>query len=191
MGERRLDGKVAVITGAGSGIGREAAMLFSEHGAKVCIADVDEVAGDAAASACHDAFFQPVDVGSDTSVAELYRVAADRYGGIDVLYNNAGIMPPDDASVLDTSVDAWDRVQAVNARGVFLCCKYGIPHLPRRRIGHQRCVVRGRHGRCDLADLTRHPKAPCWRCRVSWGWSSRAAACGSTRCVRARSRRPY
>jgi NAD(P)-dependent dehydrogenase (short-subunit alcohol dehydrogenase family) len=135
VGERRLDGKVAVITGAGSGIGREAAMLFSEHGAKVCIADVDEVAGDAAASACHDAFFQPVDVGSDTSVAELYRAVADRYGGIDVLYNNAGIMPPDDASVLDTTVDAWDRVQAVNARGVFLCCKYGIPHLLARGGG--------------------------------------------------------
>jgi NAD(P)-dependent dehydrogenase (short-subunit alcohol dehydrogenase family) len=135
MGERRLDGKVAVITGAGGGIGREAALLFSEHGAQVCIADLDVDAGEDAAAQCRDAFFQRVDVSDDASVAELYQVVAQRCGGINVLYNNAGIMPADDASVLDTSVEAWDRVQSVNTRGVFLCCKHGIPHLLARGGG--------------------------------------------------------
>lgn len=129
MGTGRLDGKVAVITGAAGGIGREAALLFSEQGARVCVADLDEEAGKAAAADCRGAFYHRVDVGDEASVAELYAAAADRYGGIDVLYNNAGIMPADDASVLETETHAWDWVQAVNTRGVFLCCKHGIPHL--------------------------------------------------------------
>ncbi len=129
MGTGRLDGKVAVITGAAGGIGREAALLFSEQGARVCVADLDEEAGKAAAAECREAFYHRVEVGDEASVAELYAAAADRYGGIDVLYNNAGIMPADDASVLETETHAWDRVQAVNTRGVFLCCKHGIPHL--------------------------------------------------------------
>jgi NAD(P)-dependent dehydrogenase (short-subunit alcohol dehydrogenase family) len=135
MNGRRLEGKVVVITGAGGGIGREAAQLFSEHGALVCIADLDEAAGSAAAAACRDAFFQHVDVGSELSVAELYETVAQRCGGIDVLYNNAGVMPAEDGSVLDTSVEAWDRVQSVNTRGVYLCCKHGIPHLLARGGG--------------------------------------------------------
>lgn len=129
MGSGRLEGKVVVITGAAGGIGREAALLFSEHGAQVCVADVDEQAGTATAADCPDAFFHRVEVGDEESVAGLYDAVAGRYGRIDVLYNNAGIMPADDASVLDTSVEAWDLVQQVNTRGVFLCCKHGIPHL--------------------------------------------------------------
>jgi NAD(P)-dependent dehydrogenase (short-subunit alcohol dehydrogenase family) len=131
----RLDGKVAVITGAAGGIGREAAILFSGEGASVCVADVAEEQGEKTAAECRDAFFQKVDVTSAESVQDMYRTTAERYGGIDVLYNNAGIMPADDSSILETDPDAWDRVQAVNTKGVYLCCKYGIPHLLERGGG--------------------------------------------------------
>jgi NAD(P)-dependent dehydrogenase (short-subunit alcohol dehydrogenase family) len=131
----RLDGKVCVITGAAGGIGREAALLFSSEGAQVCVADVDPDAGEATAAECRDAFFHSTDVADPSSVEGLYRAAAERFGGIDVLYNNAGIMPGDDASVLDTDVDAFERVQDVNTKGVFLCCKFGIPHLLERGGG--------------------------------------------------------
>src|SRR3982075_970725 len=125
----RLDGKVAVITGAAGGTGREAAILFSAEGARVCIADVGQEAGEKTASECNGAFFFEADVSDPKSVQAMYAETAKRYGRIDVLYNNAGIMPPDDDSILTTEPDAWDRVQAVNAKGVYLCCKYGIPHL--------------------------------------------------------------
>jgi NAD(P)-dependent dehydrogenase (short-subunit alcohol dehydrogenase family) len=125
----RLDGKVAVITGAAGGIGREAAILFSAEGASVCVADVDPEKGEQTAGECREAFFCQVDVSDPGSVQAMYGAAAERYGGVDVLYNNAGIMPADDASVLETDVDAWQRVQDVNTKGVFLCCKYGIPRL--------------------------------------------------------------
>jgi NAD(P)-dependent dehydrogenase (short-subunit alcohol dehydrogenase family) len=125
----RLDDKVCVITGSAGGIGREAALVFSDEGAKLCVADVDEEAGEKTASECDDAFFFKVDVSDPTSVEEMYGAVAEHFGRIDVLYNNAGIMPSDDASILDTEVDAWQRVQEVNTKGVFLCCKFGIPHL--------------------------------------------------------------
>jgi NAD(P)-dependent dehydrogenase (short-subunit alcohol dehydrogenase family) len=131
----RLDGKICVITGAGGGMGREAALLFSEEGAQVCVADVNLEAAESTASEARDAFAQQVDVADEASVKAMLDATAERYGGIDVLYNNAGISPSDDASVLDTSVDAWDRVQAVNTKGVFLCCKHGIPHLQQRGGG--------------------------------------------------------
>jgi NAD(P)-dependent dehydrogenase (short-subunit alcohol dehydrogenase family) len=125
----RLDDKVVVITGSASGIGREAALLFSDEGAKLCIADVVQEQGEQTASECRDAFFQKVDVSDPKSVEDMYRATVGRYGGIDVLYNNAGIMPAEDASILDTDANAWQRVQDVNTKGVYLCCKYGIPHL--------------------------------------------------------------
>src|SRR5947209_9912358 len=125
----RLDGKVAVITGAAGGIGREAAMLFSSEGASVCIADVGKEAGEKTAAECREAFFFQADVSDPKSVQRMYDETKKRYGKVDVLYNNAGIMPADDDSILVTEPDAWDRVQAVNAKGVYLCCKYGIPHL--------------------------------------------------------------
>jgi NAD(P)-dependent dehydrogenase (short-subunit alcohol dehydrogenase family) len=131
----RLDGKVCVITGAGGGMGREAALLFSEEGAQVCVADVNLEAAQSVASDARDAFAHQVDVADETSVKAMMDATAERYGGIDVLYNNAGISPNDDASVLDTSVEAWERVQAVNTKGVFLCCKHGIPHLRQRGGG--------------------------------------------------------
>jgi len=124
-----LDGKVAVITGAGGGIGREAAILFSSEGASVCVADVGREAGEKTASECREAFFFAADVSDPKSVQAMFDETAKRYGQINVIYNNAGIMPPDDDSILTTEPEAWDRVQAVNAKGVYLCCKYGIPYL--------------------------------------------------------------
>ena len=131
----RLDGKVAVITGAAGGIGREAALLFSEEGASVCVADVSAVQGERTAAECREAFFQRVDVADSASVEAMYAATSDRFGGIDVLYNNAGISPEDDASILETDEGAWQRVQDVNLKGVFLCCKHGIPHLLERGGG--------------------------------------------------------
>jgi NAD(P)-dependent dehydrogenase (short-subunit alcohol dehydrogenase family) len=132
----RLDGKVCVITGAGGGMGRDAAVLFTEEGAKVCVADVDLRAAKETVRLCEgEAFAQEADVADEGSVRAMMDATAERYGGIDVLYNNAGISPADDASVLETSVEAWDRVQAINTRGVFLCCKHGIPHLLTRGGG--------------------------------------------------------
>ncbi len=131
----RLDGKVVVITGAGGGMGRDAAQLFSEEGASVCAADVNAEAAEETVASCREAFAVQVDVAEETSVAAMMAATVGRYGGIDVLYNNAGISPADDGSILDTDADAWDRVQAVNTRGVYLCCKHGIPHLLERGGG--------------------------------------------------------
>ena len=132
----RLEGKIAVITGAGGGMGREAAMLFAHEGAKVCAADVNLAAAEETVSLCTgEAFAVPVDVANEDDVARMMAATAERFGGIDVLYNNAGISPDDDASILDTSVEAWQRVQDVNTKGVFLCCKHGIPYLRQRGGG--------------------------------------------------------
>jgi NAD(P)-dependent dehydrogenase (short-subunit alcohol dehydrogenase family) len=117
----RLEGKVCVITGAASGIGAESARLFSEEGATVVGVDLsDRAAGDMTVQA---------DVSDAEQVGAMYARAREEYGRIDVLFNNAGISPNDDASVLETSLEAWQRVQDVNLKSVFLCCKYGIPHL--------------------------------------------------------------
>jgi len=131
----RLEGKVCVITGAGGGMGADAAVLFSEEGAQVCVADVNLEAAEQVAAQARDAFAVQVDVSDEESVQEMYAATVARYGGIDVLYNNAGISPADDDSILKTDLDAWERVQAVNTRGVYLCCKYGIPHLLARGGG--------------------------------------------------------
>jgi NAD(P)-dependent dehydrogenase (short-subunit alcohol dehydrogenase family) len=117
----RLDGKVCVITGAASGIGAATAQLFRAEGATVVGVDLTEAEwADLALTA---------DITDEDAVKEVYERTRDQFGRIDVLFNNAGISPIDDGSVLDTSMDAWDRVQDVNLRGVFLCCKHGIPHL--------------------------------------------------------------
>ena len=132
----RLDGKVCVITGAGGGMGREAAIVFSGEGAKVCVADLDLGIAEGTVSLCPgEAFATRVNVASEDDVRGMYAETAERFGGIDILYNNAGISPGDDASVLDTSVEAWQRVQDVNAKGVFLCCKHGVPYLLERGGG--------------------------------------------------------
>jgi NAD(P)-dependent dehydrogenase (short-subunit alcohol dehydrogenase family) len=117
----RLDGKVCVITGAAGGIGTESAHLFASEGAIVVGVDLAEGSpGDLSLQA---------DVTHEDDVVEMYRIARQTYGRIDVLFNNAGISPPDDASILDTTLEAWQLVQDVNLRSVFLCCQKGIPHL--------------------------------------------------------------
>jgi NAD(P)-dependent dehydrogenase (short-subunit alcohol dehydrogenase family) len=117
----RLAGKVCVITGAAGGIGATTARLFADEGANVV--GVDVAAGAAGELAIE------ADVTDEEQVAAAYGRVRDQFGRIDVLFNNAGISPDDDASVLDTSLDAWQRVQDVNLKSVFLCCKHGIPHL--------------------------------------------------------------
>jgi NAD(P)-dependent dehydrogenase (short-subunit alcohol dehydrogenase family) len=112
---------VCVVTGAASGIGAETAAVFAAEGAKVVGVDLAE-------GSPGDLAFQ-ADVSSEDDVKRVYDGTREAFGRIDVLFNNAGINPTDDTSVLDTSVEAWQRVQDVNLRGVFLCCKHGIPHL--------------------------------------------------------------
>ena len=132
----RLDGKVCVITGAGGGMGREAAIVFTGEGANVCVADVDlELAEETVSECPGDALAVRVNVASEEDVQHMFAATAERFGGIDVLYNNAGISPSDDASVIDTSEAAWQRVQDVNTKGVFFCCKHGIPYLLERGGG--------------------------------------------------------
>ena len=132
----RLDGKVCVITGAGGGMGRDASLLFTQEGAKVVAADVAPDAAEETAGLCGDAAFPfAVDVSDPDAVQAMYRAAAEQFGGVDVLYNNAGISPGDDGSILETEPDAWQRVQDVNVKGVYLCCKYGIPYLLERGGG--------------------------------------------------------
>jgi NAD(P)-dependent dehydrogenase (short-subunit alcohol dehydrogenase family) len=134
VGIGRLDGKVAVVTGAASGIGRESARRFAVEGAKVCVVDLADQAGEQVAEEV-DGLYLHADVTDPGQVQAMYAKAAARFGGIDVLFNNAGISPADDVSVLDTSVEAWQRVQDVNLKSVFLCCKHGIPHLLERGGG--------------------------------------------------------
>jgi NAD(P)-dependent dehydrogenase (short-subunit alcohol dehydrogenase family) len=117
----RLEGKVCVITGAAGGIGAVSAARFMDEGATV-------VGVDALEGAAGQLSLQ-LDVTDEERVRSLYDEVAERYGRIHVLFNNAGISPPEDASVLDTELDAWQRVQDVNLKSVFLCCKYGLPHL--------------------------------------------------------------
>ncbi len=117
----RLDGKVCVITGAASGIGAETARLFAEHGARVVGADI--------AAGSEGELALEVDVTDEGQVRAMYERVSEELGRVDVLFNNAGVNLDEDASALETSIETWQRVQDVNLRGVFLCCKHGIPHL--------------------------------------------------------------
>lgn len=131
---RRLVDRVAVVTGGASGIGLATARRFATEGAHVVIADVDQVAGQAAAAEIQGLFVQ-VDVTSPEQVDALFETAVSTYGGLDVAFNNAGISPPDDDSILTTGLDAWRRVQEVNLTSVYLCCKAAIPHMQARGGG--------------------------------------------------------
>jgi NAD(P)-dependent dehydrogenase (short-subunit alcohol dehydrogenase family) len=129
----RLDGKVCIITGAGSGMGRTAAQLFAQEGARVVVAEYSEAAGQEtvrlAREAGGEATFVKVDVSQEPDAKAMVDHALASYGRVDCLYNNAGIMPEADHSVIDTDVATWDAVMAVNVRGVFLGCKYAIPAM--------------------------------------------------------------
>ncbi|MBB5079820.1 3-oxoacyl-ACP reductase [Nonomuraea endophytica] len=131
---QRLQDRVAVITGAGSGIGLATARRFAEEGARVVCVDIDEDAGKKAAEEVGGIFVK-ADVTSDEDVARMYRTAFDTYGSVDIAFNNAGISPPDDDSILETGIDAWRRVQEVNLTSVYLCCKHVIPYMQRQGKG--------------------------------------------------------
>ena len=124
----RLDGKVAVITGGCSGIGLATARRFAEEGAKVVIGDLDETNGPRVAEELGGSFVR-TDVVSKEDVDALFRTAKETYGSVDIAFNNAGISPPEDDSILDTDLDAWRKVQEVNLTSVYLCCKAAIPYM--------------------------------------------------------------
>ncbi len=129
----RLDGKVTIITGGGSGMGKTAAELFAREGARVVVSDVSEAAGEGVVAAVRaaggQATYVRADVSNEDDARGMVQHAVATYGRVDALYNNAGIMPEADHSVIDTDVATWDKVMAVNVRGVFLGCKYAIPQM--------------------------------------------------------------
>ena len=130
----RLQDRVAVITGAGSGIGLASARRLAAEGAKVVAVDIDKVAGQAAAEETGGAFVA-ADVSSEVDVKRVYEDVAREFGRIDIAFNNAGISPPDDDSILTTAIDVWRRVQEINLTSVYLCCKYVLPHMRRQGKG--------------------------------------------------------
>ncbi len=128
----RLQDKVAVITGGCSGIGLATVQRFVEEGAKVVIGDIDEQRGHQLVGQLGGAdlaTFVKVDVTSKDEVDALFQTAKDTYGSVDIAFNNAGISPPEDDSILDTDLEAWRRVQEVNLTSVYLCCKAALPHM--------------------------------------------------------------
>lgn len=131
---KRLQDRVAVITGAGSGIGAATARRFAEEGAKIVAVDMDTVSGQAIADELGGIFVK-ADVTVAEEVANMYKVAFDTYGSIDIAFNNAGISPPDDDSILTTGIDAWRRVQEVNLTSVYLCCKEVLPYMLKQKKG--------------------------------------------------------
>ena len=142
----RIEGKVAVVTGGCSGIGLATVRRFVEEGARVVIGDIDEARGaalveeltstsSAQAAGAGVATYVQVDVTSKEQVDALFRTAKDSYGSVDIAFNNAGISPPDDDSILDTELEAWRRVQEVNLTSVYLCCKAALPYMLEQKSG--------------------------------------------------------
>ncbi|MCK1797916.1 3-oxoacyl-ACP reductase [Streptomyces sp. XM4193] len=125
---RRLIGRTAVVTGAGSGIGLATARRLADEGAHVVCADVDTDSGRAAAEEVGGLYVE-TDVTDEDQVAELFATAHRTYGSVDIAFNNAGISPPDDDSILTTGLEAWKRVQEVNLTSVYLCCRHAIPYM--------------------------------------------------------------
>jgi len=129
----RLEGKVALITGAGNGMGRAASLLFAGEGARIVVVDAVADAGHDTVAAVTDAggeaAFVQADVSDEAQVAAMVAFATDTFGALHVLYNNAGIFPADDGGVTETAVDTWDRVMDVNLKGVWLGCKHAVPAL--------------------------------------------------------------
>ncbi|WP_432946182.1 3-oxoacyl-ACP reductase [Kribbella sp. CA-253562] len=130
----RLEGRVAVVTGGASGIGLASVRRLAAEGARVVIGDLDPDAGKSAADEV-GGLFVPTDVTDATAVDTLFQQAFDTYGSVDIAFNNAGISPPEDASILDTGLEAWRKVQEVNLTSVYLCCKAAIPYMQRQGKG--------------------------------------------------------
>src|SRR5262249_3251991 len=130
----RFADRTAVITGAGSGIGLATARRLASEGANVVCADIDEAAGKAAADAVGGLFVR-ADVTSEDDVRRMYEIADATYGRIDVAFNNAGISPPEDDSILTTGLEAWRRVQEANLTSVYLCCRHVLPYMRARGRG--------------------------------------------------------
>jgi NAD(P)-dependent dehydrogenase (short-subunit alcohol dehydrogenase family) len=134
----RLQGKVAVVTGGCSGIGLATVNRFVEEGARVIIGDIDDERGHALAEQLGGkeyATYVRVDVTDKEQVDTLFRTAKETYGSVDIAFNNAGISPPEDDSILDTDLEAWRRVQEVNLTSVYLCCKAALPYMLEQRSG--------------------------------------------------------
>ena len=138
----RIEGKVAVVTGGCSGIGLATVRRFVEEGAKVVIGDLNAERGAAvvedlatSSGGADVATFVEVDVTNKDQVDTLFRTAKDTYGSVDIAFNNAGISPPEDDSILDTDLDAWELVQRVNLTSVYLCCKAALPYMLEQRSG--------------------------------------------------------
>jgi NAD(P)-dependent dehydrogenase (short-subunit alcohol dehydrogenase family) len=135
----RLENKVCVITGGAQGMGALACSLFAKEGAKVVSADVVQEAGDKLVSQIKkeggDAHFVKTDVTREEDCAKAIQTAVKTYGGLDVLYNNAGIFPPDDHSVIDTPLAVWDKILSVNLKGIVSCSKFGVPEIIKRGGG--------------------------------------------------------
>src|ERR1700754_4733978 len=130
----RFSGRTAVVTGGGSGIGLATVRRLASEGARVVIGDIDPRAGQGAADEV-DGLFVRTDVTAEAEVEALFAAAVDTYGSVDVAFNNAGISPPEDDSILDTGLDVWRRVQEVNLTSVYLCCRAAIPHMQRQGRG--------------------------------------------------------
>ncbi|WP_017557718.1 3-oxoacyl-ACP reductase [Nocardiopsis baichengensis] len=125
---RRFEGRTAVITGGGSGIGKATALRLAEEGANVVVVDLDREAGEQAAKEVGGRYVA-ADVTDGDQVAAAFAEANRAYGSVDVAFNNAGISPPDDDSILETGLEAWRRVQEVNLTSVYLCCKHALPYM--------------------------------------------------------------
>ena len=134
----RIEGRTAVVTGGCSGIGLATVRRFVEEGARVVIGDIDDAAGEALVAELGGpdvVTYVHVDVTSKDEVDALFRTAKDTYGSVDIAFNNAGISPPDDDSILDTGIEAWRRVQEVNLTSVYLCCKAALPYMLEQSSG--------------------------------------------------------
>ena len=130
----RVEGRVAVVTGGCSGIGLASVRRLAEEGARVVVGDLDDARGPEVAAGV-DGLYVHADVTSKDDVDALFAAAKETYGSVDIAFNNAGISPPDDASILDTDLEAWRRVQEVNLTSVYLCCKAALPYMLEQHRG--------------------------------------------------------
>ena len=134
INSERLAGRVAVVTGGGSGIGLATVRRFKAEGATIVVGDIDPVTGEKAAGEVGGLYVK-VDVSDEEQVKNLFNAAEAAYGAVDIAFNNAGVSPPEDASILDTDIEIWHKVQRINLTSVFLCSKYAIEHMRKRGKG--------------------------------------------------------